>query len=46
MEEGDTFDDALQDITSAPRFHRETFGSEGLEPEDPVIDAFIVWELA
>lgn len=46
VEEGDTFDEAQQDITSAPRFYREAFGSEGLEPEDPILDDFIVWELA
>jgi len=39
--EGDTFDEALRDVTSALRFHLETFGSDGLEPEDPVLDAFI-----
>jgi predicted RNase H-like HicB family nuclease len=30
--EGDTFDEALQDVTSALRFHLDTFGPEGLEP--------------
>lgn len=39
--EGDTFDEALRDVQSALRFHIETFGPEGLEPEDPVLDAFI-----
>ena len=39
--EGDTFDEALRDVTSALRFHLDTFGIEGLEPEDPVLDAFI-----
>ena len=39
--EGDTFDEALRDVTSALRFHLDTFGPEGLEPEDPVLDAFI-----
>jgi predicted RNase H-like HicB family nuclease len=39
--EGDSFEDALKDVQSALRFHIETFGLEGLEPEDPVLDAFI-----
>lgn len=40
--QGDTYDEALNDVTSAIRFHLETFGSEVLEEEDsPVIEAFI-----
>jgi predicted RNase H-like HicB family nuclease len=39
--EGDSFDEALRDVQSAPRFHVETFGTDALEPEDPVLDAFI-----
>lgn len=39
--EGDTFDEALRDVTSALRFHLDTFGPEGLKSEDPVLDAFI-----
>ncbi len=29
--EGDTYDEALADVTSAIRFHIETFGSEVLD---------------
>ena len=39
--EGDTYEAALQDVTSAIRFHIETFGSDAMENESPVIEAFI-----
>lgn len=39
--EGDTYDEALADVKSAIRFHVETFGSEVLEEESPVLEAFI-----
>lgn len=39
--EGDTYDDALADVTSAIRFHVETFGSDVLDAEPPALDAFI-----
>ena len=39
--EGDSYEDALRDVQSALRFHVETFGLDGLEPEDPVLDVFI-----
>ena len=39
--EGDTFDDAVADITSAIKFHIETFGAEEFETEEPVLDVFI-----
>ena len=39
--EGDTYDSALADCQSAIRFHVETFGSEVLETEPAVLDAFI-----
>jgi len=39
--EGDSYEEALWDVQSALRFHVETIGLEGLEPEDPVFDAFI-----
>ena len=35
--EGDTFDEAIADLTSALRFHFETFGSELLETDSPVL---------
>lgn len=39
--EGDTFDQAVADISSAIEFHIETFGEEALETEGPVLDVFI-----
>jgi len=39
--EGDSFDEAVADLKSAIRFHIETFGSEVLETESPVLEAFI-----
>jgi predicted RNase H-like HicB family nuclease len=39
--EGDTYEEALADVKSAIRFHIETFGSEVLEVESPVLDAYI-----
>ena len=39
--QGDTYEQALSDVKSAIRFHIETFGSEMLEMEPPVLEAFI-----
>ena len=39
--EGDTYEDAVADATSAIEFHIETFGTEALEIEEPVLDVFI-----
>lgn len=39
--EGDTFEAALADVTSAIRFHVETFGADMLEADPPVLDAFV-----
>lgn len=39
--EGDTYEEALADVTSAIRFHIETFGQEVVESEPPVLEAFI-----
>ena len=39
--EGDTFDEALQDVKSAIKFHIETFGDESFD-EPPAIEAFVV----
>ena len=40
--EGDTFDEALDDVRSAIRFHVETFGLEALNIDSPVLEAVIV----
>ena len=40
--EGDTYEQALADVTSAIRFHIETFGSAIFEDdEEPVLEAFV-----
>ena len=39
--EGDTYEEALQDVKSAIRFHIETFGEEVLKGEPPVLEAFV-----
>ena len=39
--EGDTFDEAVADITSAIKYHIETFGDEEFETDEPVLDVFI-----
>ena len=39
--QGDTYDDALADVTSAIKFHIETFGRETLEDESPVLEVHI-----
>jgi predicted RNase H-like HicB family nuclease len=39
--EGDTYDEALQDIRSAIRFHIKTFGTRALEDDDKVLEAFV-----
>ena len=39
--EGDTYQQAIADVTSAIEFHIETFGDEVLEGEEPVLEVFI-----
>ena len=39
--EGDTFDEAVADITSAIDFHFETFGKEATENEERVLEVFV-----
>lgn len=38
--EGSTYEEALQDVKSAIRFHIETFGTEVLEA-DPALEVFV-----
>lgn len=37
--EGDTYEEALADVKSAIQFHIETFGSEVLDADRPVLEA-------
>ena len=39
--EGDTYEEAVADVTSAIKFHIETFGDEILGGESPVLEAFV-----
>ncbi|HST86856.1 MAG TPA: hypothetical protein VLJ14_00655 [Ktedonobacterales bacterium] len=40
--EGDSYDEALADVTSAIAFHVETFGPDVFEDEEsPVLEAFV-----
>jgi predicted RNase H-like HicB family nuclease len=40
--EGDTYEEALADVTSAIRFHIETFGPDIFEDDEaPVLEAFV-----
>ena len=39
--QGSTFEEAMQDVKSAIRFHIETFGRETLEAESPALEAFV-----
>jgi predicted RNase H-like HicB family nuclease len=40
--EGDTYEDALNDVRSAIAFHVETFGESVLEVDSSVLEAFVV----
>ena len=39
--EGDTYEEALADVSSAIRFHIQTFGEEVLNVDSPVLEAFV-----
>jgi predicted RNase H-like HicB family nuclease len=39
--QGDTYEQALADVTSAIRFHLETFGEEVLEEESEALEVFV-----
>ena len=39
--EGDTYDAALADVTSALRFHFDTFGSDAFDSDAHVLDAYL-----
>jgi len=39
--QGDTYEEALADVTSAIRFHVESFGQEVFEEDSPVLEAFV-----
>jgi predicted RNase H-like HicB family nuclease len=39
--QGDSYEQALEDVKSAIRFHIESFGNDVLEGEQEVIEAFV-----
>lgn len=39
--QGDTYEEALEDVKSAIRFHIESFGEEVLDIDPPILEAFI-----
>ncbi|WP_276749959.1 type II toxin-antitoxin system HicB family antitoxin [Chlorogloeopsis fritschii] len=39
--EGDTYEEALNDVRSAILFHVETFGESVLESDSPILEAFV-----
>ena len=39
--QGDTYEESVEDVTSAIRFYIETFGKEELEIEEPALDVFV-----
>lgn len=39
--QGDTYEEALADVKSAIQFHVETFGSDALEVDPPLLEAFV-----
>ena len=39
--EGDTYEEALNDVKSAIQFHVDTFGPDALDTDFPVLEAFV-----
>lgn len=39
--QGQTLDEAVADVTSAIKFHLETFGPSELELHEPLLDVFV-----
>jgi len=39
--EGNSYEEALSDVKSAIRFHIETFGTEVLKSESPILEVFV-----
>lgn len=39
--QGDTLEEAVADVTSAIKFHVETFGVTELEMDEPLLDVFV-----
>lgn len=39
--QGDSYEEVLNDVKSAIKFHLETFGPESLDVDEPVLEAFV-----
>ncbi len=39
--QGESYEEAINDVKSAIRFHIETFGAEVLEIDPPILEAFV-----
>ncbi len=39
--QGDSYEEALNDVKSAIKFHLETFGPESVDMDEPVLEAFV-----
>ena len=39
--QGETYSEALADVTSAVRFHVEAFGTDELDLDSPVLEVFV-----
>lgn len=39
--QGDTYDEALNDVRSAIRFHVDTFGTKAFDSDESVLEAFV-----
>jgi predicted RNase H-like HicB family nuclease len=39
--QGDSYESALADVRSAIEFHIQAFGADALEPDSPVLEAFV-----
>jgi len=39
--QGDSYEEALNDVKSAIKFHLETFGPESVDLDEPVLEAFV-----
>ena len=39
--EGDSYEEALSDVRSSILFHIETFGEDALDPDSPILEAFV-----
>ena len=39
--QGETYEEALADVTSAIRFHLETFGASEIEDDPQILEAFV-----